>query len=280
MTRALAVTLTLLLTIPLAACATKRGDDSRSAPESASVASADDEPKWEPWPPPEVTRANAQRAAESEAKPSGPTVRFAAKNGGWTVAEALEEVSRATGRPILYDGSNATFKQAKIEFLAPGAAIEMPASEFFAFVQAALSYRKLCLAPVGPHLANGEQSWFVMDMADPSLKTRPVFIDESEVFAYGDRDGLYVVTTLRLRDTVDANRARNALSPLSTATAGIGRIQDMGSGGRSLIVGDFAPVVASMKRLLDRINAETSPPPAHPGPCAECAAPKAEKEKK
>jgi hypothetical protein len=100
-----------------------------------------------------------------------------------------------------------------------------------------------------------------MDQADPSLKSRPTYIDESQVFDYADRDGLYVVTALRVRDTVDATRVRNALSPLSTATAGIGRIQDMGGAGgsRYLIVGDFAPVVAAMKRVLDVVNAGTPP---------------------
>jgi hypothetical protein len=270
MTRTLAVSLAVLLASPLAACATPRGGDGQPAPNDAP-ASAAEEPKWEPWPPPA-----APRPAGAENAPSGPTVRFAAKNGGWTVAEAMEEVTRATGRPILYDGTNATFKQAKIEFLAPGGAIEMPASEFFPFLQAVLSYRKLVLVPVGPKLANGEQAWFVMDLADPSLKSRPVFLDESEVLEYADRDGLYVVTTLRVRDTVDAIRARNALSPLSTATAGIGRIQDMG--GRFLIVGDFAPVVAAMKRLLDRINAESEPYSMRPAPPpAAPAAPKPEK---
>ena len=272
MTRPIAVTLVLFLAIPLAACAGRRGDDGRPAPETDAVASAGDEPKWEPWPPPAAPRAAAPQ-------PSGPTVRLAAKDGGWRMDELIAEVTRVTGRPILYDNTNATFKQAKIEFIAAQGALEMPASDLFAWAQAALAYRKLVLVPVGPKLANGEQAWFIMDQADPNLKSRPVYLDENEVLDYADRDGLYVVATLRLRDTVEPTRARNALSPLSTATAGIGRIQDLGAGSRSLIVGDFAPVVASMKRLLDRINAETPPPPAHPRPCPECAAPKQDKDK-
>jgi hypothetical protein len=132
----------------------------------------------------------------------------------------------------------------------------IPEEQLFDWLQAVLSYRKLVLVPVGPKSPDGKQQWFVMDQADPNLKSRPVWIDESEVSDYADRDGLYVVTTLRVRDTLEPVRARNALSPLSTATAGIGRIQD---NGRFLIVGDFAPVVAAMKRLLDRMNADTPP---------------------
>ena len=274
MTRPIAVTLVLFLAIPLAACAGRRGDDRRPAPEPEAVASADDEPKWEPWPPPAAPSAAAPKRDEE-------VIRLLPREGGWPVADIVKYVSEATGRPILYDNTNATFKQAKLEFTGGGTdGLAMSKSDLFAFFQAALSYRKLVLVPVGPKLASGEQAWFIMDQADPNLKSRPVYLDESEVLDYADRDGLYVVATLRLRDTVEPTRARNALSPLSTATAGIGRIQDLGAGSRSLIVGDFAPVVAAMKRLLDRINAETPPPPAHARPCPECAAPKQDKDKK
>lgn len=57
---------------------------------------------------------------------------------------------------------------------------------------------------------------------------------------------------------MDTTRLRNALSPISTQTAGIGRISDVPD--RWLLVADFAPVVATMKRLVDRVNAETAPP--------------------
>jgi hypothetical protein len=179
-------------------------------------------------------------------------------------------IHRQAGVSFLYDSTNATFKQAKVEFVGEHV---IPENQLFAWLQAVLSYRKLVLVPVGPKSVDGKQQWFVMDQADPNLKSRPMFLDESEVLDYADRDGLYVVTTLRLRDTLDAGRARNSLSPLSTQTAGIGRIQDQG---RFLIVGDFAPVVAAMKRLLDRINAETPPsavlpppPPPAPAPAAK-----------
>jgi hypothetical protein len=267
MTRPLAVSLAVLLASPLAACATPRGGDGQPAPNAAPAAAAE-EPKWEPWPPPE-----ASRPADPDPAPSGEMIRLLPKEGGWKLTEWIEQVAKATGRPILYDETNATFKQAKIDFTGT---VAMRQSDLFAFAQAALSYKKLVLVPVGPKLADGQQAWFVMDQADPNLKSRPVFLDENEVLDYADRDGLYVVTTLRLRDTVEPTRARNALSPLSTATAGIGRIQDMG--GRFLIVGDFAPVVAAMKRLLDRINAGSEPYASRPAPApAAPAAPKAEK---
>ena len=266
MTRPIAVSFALLLALPLAACASPRAGESAPSASSGDTTSAQaEEPKWETWPP-------TDRPAAEAPKPSGQVVRLLPREGGWPVADMLKHISEVTGRPILYDSTNATFKQAKVEFVGTP---EMDETELFAFVQAALSYRKLVLVPVGPKLVGGGYAWFIMDMADPNLKSRPVFLDESEVLDYADRDGLYVVTTLRLRDTVDAVRARNSLSPLSTATAGIGRVQD--NGGRFLIVGDFAPVVAAMKRLLDRINAETPPSAVRPAPAPPKAENKSEK---
>src|SRR5262245_43106879 len=202
MTRALAVSLVALLALPLAACASARGGE--AAPPSDTASARGDEPTWETWPP-----AEEIRPAAPDATAAGEIIRLLPKEGGWRLSEWIEQVAKATGRPILYDETNATFKQAKIDFTGT---VALRQSELFAFAQAALSYMKLVLVPVGPKLVDGQQAWFVMDMADPSLKTRPVYLDENEVYDYADRDGLYVVATLRLRDTVDATRARNALS--------------------------------------------------------------------
>ena len=249
MSRVLAPTLVVLLAASLAACASPRAGES-AAPQDSSAPSAADEAKWEPWPPPVAP----PRAPAEVPKDQQQVIRVLPREGGWPVADMLPFITSTTGRPIFYDQTNATFKQAKVDF---HGTLEMTVADLFAFAQAALSYRKLVLVPIGPKLNNGQQAWTVMDQADPNMKSRPVFLEENEVFDYAERDGLYVTTTLRVRDTVDVVRARNALSPLSTATAGIGRIQDMG--GRFLIVSDFAPVVAAMKRLLDRINMETTP---------------------
>ena len=185
-----------------------------------------------------------------EPVPEKAIVRLLPKEGGWKIDELFDQIHRTTGISILYDATNATFKQAKVEFVGQHA---IAVDELFDWLQAVLSYRKLVLVPVGPKGVDGKQQWFVMDQADPNLKSRPVYINEDEIYKYADRDGLYVVTTLTLEHISDTTRVRNALSPLSTATAGIGRIQDI-PGSRALIVGDFAPVVAAMKRLLKYID--------------------------
>jgi general secretion pathway protein D len=193
-----------------------------------------------------------------EPRPEEPSVRILEKEGGWKIEDLFQQIQKSTGISILYDSGNAAFKQTKIEFVGAHVIAE---SRLFEWLQAVLSYRKLVLVPVGPKSPDGKQQWFVMDQADPNLKSRPVYIDEQEIYDYADRDGLYVVTTLSLEHISDTTRVRNALSPLSTQTAGIGRIQDI-PGSRSLIVGDFAPVVAAMKRLLsyiDKVNPQIEP---------------------
>jgi len=201
--------------------------------------------------------AAAARAQDKPEKPPEPDaeapVRLLPKDGGWKIDELFDQIHKTTGISILFDSGNATFKQAKVEFIGEHVIRQ---KDLFDWLQAVLSYRKLVLVPVGPKSpGSGKQQWFVMDQADPNLKSRPVYIDEERIDDYADRDGLYVVTTLTLNHINDTTRVRNALSPLSTQTAGIGRIQDI-PGSRALIVGDFAPVVAAMKRLLVYIDIE------------------------
>jgi hypothetical protein len=214
---------------------------SPSAPPAAPA-----QPGYESWPPLELRQQAPRRARAEE-----PKIRIDPKPGGYRVDELFEWIHSVTGRSILFDSANQTFKQARIEFVGVH---EIPKSELFDWLQAVLSYRKLVLVPVGPEGTAGGSQWMIMDQADPNLKSKPVFVSENELADHASRDGLYITTMLRVRDTVDTTRVRNALSPLSTAIAGIGRIQDV-PGARVLIVSDFAPVVWAMKQLLDRMNA-------------------------
>jgi hypothetical protein len=232
-----------VLALSLACCATSK-PSAASTPASAISESVPQ--TWEPWPP-------EPSAAPAVAADSGPIVRLEAREGGYTIRDLFDLVAAKTGRPLMYDSTNQTFKAMKVEFVG---SISMPLSKLFPWFQAVLAYRKLVLIPVGPVLADGQQAWYVIDQADPSLRSRPMFVDEQDVPSHADRDGLFIVTELRVRDTVDTSRARAALQQLITQTAGIGRVQEAG---RFLVVADFAPVVASIKRLLDRINAETPP---------------------
>lgn len=180
-------------------------------------------------------------------------VRILPQDGGWKVEDLFRHIHKATGRSILYDSSpQGKVKTAKVEFVGEYVIRE---NELFDWLQAVLSFNALVLVPVGPKAPDGTQQWFCLDQANAMVKTRPVYIDEKDIFKYEDRDGLYVVTSVVLKNISDTQRVRTALTPLATTTAGIGRVQDV-QGSRAIILGDFAPVVAAMKRLIDYIDVE------------------------
>ncbi len=197
--------------------------------------------------------AHAQQAPPAPSEPEEPgLVRVTAQAGGWAVTDLFEHISKATGRSILYQSTNAAVKNSKVEFIGDHVIRD---DQLFDWLQSVLAYHKLVLVPVGPIGPDGKQQWFVMDQADPNLRSRPLYIQEKDIFDYENRDGLFVVTTLTLEFIADTARVQRALAPLSTQTAGIGRIQEI-TGTRALIVSDFAPVVAAMKRLLVFIDKE------------------------
>ena len=199
--------------------------------------------------------AAAAPLASAQDQPAEPdksqrVVHLNPKDGGWTILELFDSIQKSTGISILYDGTNQAVKTQKVEFVGTHV---IPEDELFDWLQATLSFKKLVLVPVGPKSPEGRQQWFVMDQADPMLRARPFYVDEKDIYKYQDRDGLFVVTTLTLKHISDTNRVRTALQLLVTQTAGIGKIQDI-AGSRALIVADFAPIVAAMKRLLDYID--------------------------
>ncbi len=177
---------------------------------------------------------------------------------GWEIKQLFQAVSDLTGASILYEEGNTTIRQKKITWV--GTKV-LRKRDVFPWLQAVLSYHGLVLVPVGPTGPGGEQQWFALDQANANLTSRPVYLDEKEVLDYEDRDGLYVVTSFELQNISDTSRVRQALSQLSTKTAGLGRINDV-PGTRNIIVGDFAPIVAAMKRLLvyiDTVNVAVDP---------------------
>ncbi len=176
------------------------------------------------------------------------------KEGGWEIVDLFTAISEMTGASILYEAQNAVIKGKKISFIGTQA---IPKTRLFDWLQAILSYHGLVLVPVGPKGPEGQQQWFALDQANANLTSRPVYIEEDEIEDYADRDGLYVVTSFKLVHIKDTSRVRQALSQMSTKTAGLGRINDI-QGSRALIVGDFAPIVAAMKKLLSFIDVENT----------------------
>lgn len=180
-------------------------------------------------------------------------VKITAKAEGWKVEDLFKAITQKTRQPILFKGKNANITQTTVQWVGD---VVLPEDRLFDWLQAVLSYHGLVLVPVGPKSEVAPEQWFAMEQASTQLTARPVYITEDEVESYADRDGLYVVTSFNLKHISDTSRVRNALSPLLTKTAGIGRLNDI-PGTRSLIVGDFAPIVAAMKKLLVYIDTDS-----------------------
>lgn len=238
----------------LGACASGGATTGPPGASPMQQVAAEDAPAatWEPWPPPGRTDVPRPEA-------SGGTVEIVCPDGGMPALDLVRLVSKETGIAVSYDSSpQGKIKVVRIEW---AGTLRVPRLRLLDAARALLAHHSLVLVPVGPE--EGTETWMVLDMANPMVKSRPTWIPEEEVLAYADCDGLYVCTTLRIRDTVDTQRVRTALTPLATTTAGIGRVQDV-PGTRHVILGDFAPVVAAMKRLVDEINRLAEPPPYPP----------------
>lgn len=207
-------------------------------------------PQWEPWPP-----AGAVNIARAPA--TGPIVELTCPPGGMKTLDLLRLLQEKTGAVVLYDTlTNQKLKTTDVEWFGTW---RVPTSRLVDAVRAVLHHENLLLVPIG--LGGEGEAYFVQDQNNPVIKGRPVWLPETEVLAHEECDGLYVVTTLRVRDMVDTSRVRQALTSMTTMSASIGRIQDV-PGGRTILIGDFAPVVAAMKRVVDEINARAVPPVA------------------
>lgn len=201
-----------------------------------------------------TTPALAQDGEDGQPLPEDDQiVRLNPREGGWKIPDLFRAISEMTGASILFEEQNAVIKSKTITFIGEQ---PIPKTRLFDWLQAVLSFHGLVLVPVGPPGPDGQQQWFALDQANANLTSKPVYVPEDEILDYADRDGLYVVTSITLKYIKDSSRVRQALSQMSTKTAGLGRINDI-QGSRSLIIGDFAPIVAAMKRLVDFIDIES-----------------------
>jgi hypothetical protein len=204
----------------------------------------------EPWPPAGVVNAAREPA-------TGPIVEVTCPPEGMPALDLLRLLNEKTGAIVVYDlVTNQKLKLARVQWVGTW---RVPSSRLVDAVRAALHQQAMVMMPMD--VGGTAEAYAVVDMNNPVVKTRPTWIPESEVYAHEVCDGLYVLTTLRVRDIVDTARVRQALTLLTTQTASIGRVQDV-PGGRAIVVGDFAPVVAAMKRVVDEINASAVPIPA------------------
>ena len=183
--------------------------------------------------------------------------------GGILLADLLTAVAEVTDVPIVYDPASPLLKQ-KVKFLET---VRVPRDEVFRWLQSVLVFSRIVLVPIGPG-----RDWMVKDLNDPMAFAHPTYVPEAEIEEWKDRDGVYIVSTVRLNHLKDTTRARNALAQLSTRAAG--RVNDVPNA-RAVVIGDYAPVVYSMWKLLKAMDVEEIDEPALAAPRGGAASPSA-----
>ena len=174
-------------------------------------------------------------------------IQITPRKDGWDIEELFKTISEYTGESIVFDPASPQIRGRKIAFVGTQT---VPRDRLFEWFQSLLSFQRLVLVPVGP---TGYEQWMALDLNAPQITNRPIFVPENEIEDWADRDGVYIVSTITVKNLTDTSRARNAVAQLSTRQ--IGRINDV-PGNLAFVVGDFAPVVASMYRLLKAMDIE------------------------
>src|SRR5438105_1252375 len=118
--------LVLAAALAAPACASSPAATDPAAAKSVVVAEPAPPREWETWPPAQAAAVVRPRVA------SGKTVTLEPRQGGWPILDLFEMISQETGRSFLYDVSNATFKQAKVEFVGKHVVAE---EDLFAWLQ-------------------------------------------------------------------------------------------------------------------------------------------------
>ena len=190
--------------------------------------------------------ANRMRLYGKRAAPTGERIRIDLPEGGVTWADALKWIAKEAGVSIRYDARNAKMKSSQVSYFGE---MEVARDDLIAWAQDQAFYDGIVLTQLGPA---DRREYAAMDLANPLVTAHPTFVDEDDIPRYAGRVGLYVSCVMTLPDGLEASRARNALSQLSTRTAGIGRVSDVGKS-NVLVVSDFASVVANMRRALDEM---------------------------
>ena len=210
----------------------------------ASPAMAQDAPPKPPAPAPDpAPAAKVEGTVDDELIITTP-------KDGMTLMELLEAVNRQAARSIILESKvREKIKKETIQFVGT---YKVPRSRLFDWLQGVLSFSSYILIPIGP---DTHSQWMVVEMTNQGIRSRPTYVDEKELDAWKDRDGVYIVCTLRAKslDANDAQRARTAIQQLMSTTNNLGRINEV-PGQNAFIIADFAPVVYAAKKLLEAMD--------------------------
>ncbi len=249
----------LALTLALASCAATRAETaSHPAPRGEPVAAtvnAARPAEAAPLPtaaPVRLTRPDAAyariaRFGRREVPAQNDLITFDAPADGIEWRELIQRVATEARVTIVYDEANATIRGRRVTLRGK---LAVPRGDLVAWSADVAAVNGLALIPLGPA---DRRQFVLLDMANPVLSQTPEFVPEDELPEYAGRGGLYISSVLKLPAGVDTARVRQMLSQFSTRTAGLGRVTDLSDTG-SIVVSDFAHVVATMRRALDEME--------------------------
>lgn len=166
------------------------------------------------------------------------------------IADFLDVISKATGKPLLYDPNNQRIRGQK---MGAGFSHKIPKDRAFDTFRAILAFYELTLVPIGP---KGYEIYLVIDSRTTNnfIKNKAIYVDYRDLPKYEDQDGLYISCAVPIHFIENLTTLRTALSTM-VSPAGIGRVHEV-PGSQSIIIMDFAPTVAAIARLIAQMDVQ------------------------
>lgn len=170
------------------------------------------------------------------------------------IKDLLKAVTSTTKIPILWSDTDKAVSrkiQGSTRLRAPGG------EKLFDMVRGLLTFQEVVLVPIGP---DGYRVYVAMDARTLQnqfiLKNKPVYmeIDDKVAAEIEGQDGLFVATTLKVKNIDNLRDARTALSRVVTGQQ-VGNVQEVPAA-RAFVVTDFAPNVVAIYRLLKQMDVQ------------------------
>jgi len=194
-------------------------------------------------------------ADEPPTNPNPPGITTITLGEEIAVSEVLKNVSKFTGKPILWSDADKAVTTKKI--LGSGIVFKAAPDKIFDTIRAVLTFQEIILIPIG---AKGYEVYVAMDARTLAsqfiLKNKPVYVELTDAKAdeIENQDGMFVATTIKVENIDNLRDARTALQRIITQN-NIGSVQEVPAA-RAFVVTDFAPNVVAIYRLLKQMDVQ------------------------
>jgi type II secretory pathway component GspD/PulD (secretin) len=132
----------------------------------------------------------------------------------------------------------------------------VPKGKELDLIRSILAFYEITLVSVGPQ---GYEIFLAIDSRSTNnlVKNKAQFVPFESLAAFGDKDGLLIMTSIPVRHIENLTMLRTALSTMVTP-AGIGRVHEV-PGAQRLIVIDYAPTVLAAVRVVKEMDVDPEP---------------------